>query len=281
MRSAARPRTQPGAGRGPIAEAWHGNRPRSRLQELRSEALMVPRSLRPVGGPSFVVLTSGRSGSELLRSLMGAHPLVYHDVEILDRDVWFPHRWVASRRARHRDRAWGFKVKLQDLTRFQRPALDPARFLGALADDGYRIIHLRRENVVLQSLSVLRARATGEYHRAADAAVDGRRPIDVAELVAACGHQMDWMDRELEALAGLDRLTVTYEADLDDPTRHQATADRIFDHLGLDRVPVATHLTRTRPRSVTDEIVNLDEVRTALAGIGLLHQLPAPTGGPR
>lgn len=270
----SRPRSQPGAGRGPIAEAWHGNRPRSRLQELRSEALMVPRSLRRAAEPTFVVLTSGRSGSELLRSLMGAHPLVYHDVEILDRDVLLPRLWVASRRARHQDRAWGFKVKLQDLTRFQRPAVDPARFLGGLAEDGYRIIHLRRENVVLQSLSVLRARATGEYHRRADDAVDPRRVVDCAELVAACGHQMSHMDHELEALSGLDRLTLTYEADLDDPDRHQATGDRVFDHLGLDRVPVATDLTRTRPRSVTDEIVNLDEVRTVLAGIGLLHQLP-------
>ncbi len=275
-RTTGRPRTQPGAGRGPIAEEWHGNRPRGRLQELRSEALMVPRSLRPAAGPTFVVLTSGRSGSELLRSLLGAHPLVYHDVEILDRDVLFPRLWVASRRARHQDRAWGFKVKIQDLIRFQRPAVDPARFLGDLVEDGYPIIHLRRENVVLQSLSVLRARATGEYHRAADEAVDPQRTIDVAELVAACGHQMDHMDHELEVLSGLRRLTVTYEADLDDPAQHQATADRVFDHLGLDRVPVATDLTRTRPRRVTDEIVNLDEVRTALAGIGLLHQLPEP-----
>ncbi len=276
-RTPGRTATQPGAGRGPIAEEWHGNRPRSRLQELRSEALMLPRSLRRPGGPAFVVLTSGRSGSELLRSLMGAHPLVYHDVEILDRDVLSPRLWVASRRARHQDRAWGFKVKLQDLTRFQRPALDPATFLGDLADRGYRIVHLRRENVVLQSLSVLRARATGEYHRAAEDGLDTRRPIDCAELVAACGHQMDWMDRELEALAGIERLTITYETDLDDPGRHQATCDRIFDHLGLDRVPVATDLTRTRPGNVTDEIVNLDEVRQALAAIGILHQLPEPT----
>ncbi|HEX7134275.1 MAG TPA: hypothetical protein VF228_16995 [Iamia sp.] len=270
---------QPGAGRGPIAEEWHGNRPRSRLQELRSEALMLPRSLRHVTRPrpTFVVLTSGRSGSELLRSLMGAHPLVYHDVEILDRDVLFPRMWVASRRARHLDRAWGFKVKIQDLTRFQQPALDPARFLGDLADRGYAIIHLRRENVVLQSLSVLRARATGEYHRAADEAIDPTRVIDCAELIRACGYQMDHLNHEDEALAGRDRLTVTYETDLDDPTRHQATCDRVFDHLGIDRVPVATDLTRTRPRSVTDEIVNLDEVREALAGIGLLHQLPEPT----
>jgi len=271
---ARRPRAQPGAGRGPIAEEWHGNRPRGRLQELRSEALMVPRSVRPAGGPAFVVLTSGRSGSELLRSLVGAHPDVYHDVEILDRDVLFPRLWVASRRARHQDRAWGFKVKLQDLTRFQRPPVDPARFFAGLVDRDYAVIHLRRENVVLQALSVMRARATGEYHRGADAAVDPRRVIDCAELVRACGYQMDFLDRELEVLAGIDHLALTYETDLDDPAQHQATCDRFFDHLGLDRVPVTTDLTRTRPRSVADEIVNLDEVRQTLAGIGLLHQLP-------
>jgi LPS sulfotransferase NodH len=279
--TARRSRTsaQPGAGRGPIAEEWHGNRPRSRLQELRSEALMVPRALlRPSAHlPQFVVLTSGRSGSELLRSLVGAHPLVYHDVEILDRDVLFPALWVASRRLRHRDRAWGFKVKVQDLTRFQRPAVDPGAFLADLAARGYAVVHLRRENVVLQSLSVLRARATGEYHRAADEAVDARRTIDCGELVRACGYQMDHLDREDEALAGIDHLTITYETDLDDPARHQATADRLFDHIGVDRVPVATDLTRTRPRSVADEIANLDEVRRALAGIGMLHQLPEPT----
>jgi LPS sulfotransferase NodH len=278
-------RAQPDAGRGPIAEEWHGNRPRSRLQELRSEALMLPRSLRPAGGPSFVVLTSGRSGSELLRSLVGAHPLVYHDVEILDRDVLWPRLWVASRRARHQDRAWGFKVKLQDLERFQQPAVDPAGFFAWLVERGYEVVHLQRENVVLQSLSVLRARATGEYHRAADDPIDPRFPllarppaaagrvIDVNELVAACGYQMDFMDREVAALAGIDHLRLTYEHDLDDPGRHQATCDRFFDHLGIDRVPVTTDLTRTRPRSPADEIVNLDEVREALAAIGLEHQL--------
>jgi LPS sulfotransferase NodH len=272
--TSTRARTQPDAGRGPIAEDWHGNRPRSRLQELRSEALMLPRSLRRAGGPTFVVLTSGRSGSELLRSLVGAHPLVYHDVEILDRDVLAPRAWVASRRARHRDRAWGFKVKLQDLTRFQQPPVDPSDFFAWLVDRGYRVVHLQRENVVLQALSVLRARATGEYHRAADAPVDPRRVIDVGELVAACGYQMDFMDREVEVLSGIDHLRLSYEDDLDDPARHQATCDRFFDHLGIDRVPVTTDLTRTRPRSVADEIVNLDEVRQALAAIGLAHQLP-------
>lgn len=266
-------RAQPDAGRGPIAEEWHGNRPRSRLQELRSEALMLPRSLRPAAGPTFVVLTSGRSGSELLRSLVGAHPLVYHDVEILDRDVLWPRLWVASRRARHRDRAWGFKVKLQDLTRFQQPAVDPHGFFAWLVERGYKVVHLQRENVVLQSLSVLRARATGEYHRAADDPIDPRRVIDVAELVAACGYQMDFMDREVEVLSGIDHLRLSYEGDLDDPARHQATCDRFFDHLGIDRVPVTTDLTRTRPRSPADEIVNLDEVRDALAAIGLEHQL--------
>jgi len=278
--SATRTRTrpQPGAGRGPIAEAWHGNRPRSRFQELRSEALMVPRSLRHGHRhPAFVVLTSGRSGSELLRSLVGAHPRVYHDVEILDRDVLFPLAWVASRRARHGDRVWGFKVKIQDLTRFQRPALDPPAFMGDLADRGYALVHLRRENVVLQAFSVMRARATGEYHRSAEDAVDPRRTIDCAELVRAVGHQMAHQDDEVAALAGLDHLTLTYEPDLDDPTRHQSTCARLFDHIGIDRVPVATDLTRTRPGNVADEIVNLDEVREALAGIGMLHHLPEPT----
>lgn len=268
-------RTQPDAGRGPIAEEWHGNAPRSRLEELRSEALMPLRSLRPAGGPTFVVLTSGRSGSELLRSLVGAHPRVYHDLEILDRDVLFPRLWVASRRARHQDRAWGFKVKVQDLTRFQE--IPAAPFLRWCHRRGFRVVHLRRENVVLQSLSVLRARATGEYHRAADAAVDPRRIVDCAALVAACRHQQDHMRAEDEALVGIDHLTITYETDLDDPTRHQATCDRFFDHVGVDRVPVRTDLTRTRPWSIADEIVNLDEVRAALDGIGLAHQLPEPS----
>ena len=268
-------RRPPDAGRGPIAEDWHGNAPRSRLQELRSEALMPLRSRRPAGGPTFVVLTSGRSGSELLRSLVAAHPRLYHDVEILDRDVLFPRLWVASRRARHQDVAWGFKLKVQDMTRFQE--IEPGPFLRWLHDRDYRFVHLRRENVVLQSLSVLRARATGEYHRAGDDDVDPRRTIDCAELVAACGHQQDHMEREVEALAGIDHLTLTYETDLDDPARHQDTCDRFFDHVGVERVPVTTDLTRTRPPSVADEIVNLDEVQSALAGIGLAHQLPEPT----
>lgn len=271
----ARRRPQPAAGPGPNAEEWHGNAPRCRLQELRSEALLPLRTLRRAGGPTFVVFTSGRSGSELLRSLVAAHPRLYHDVEILDRDVLLPRLWVASRRARHQDRAWGFKVKMQDLTRFQE--IEPAPFLRWLRDHGYRVVHLRRENAVLQSLSVLRARATGEYHRATDEVIDPRRVIDCAELVAACGYQRHQLRGEEAALLGIDHLTLTYETDLDDPARHQATCDRFFDHVGVERVAVRTDLTRTRPRSVADEIVNLDEVRAALAGIGLAGQLPEPS----
>lgn len=261
---------------GGTVDGWHHNERRPLLQELRSEALAPLRRLEHAPPPGFAVLTSGRSGSELLRELLGCHPAVFADLEILDRPVRFPRAWVSSRRLRHRRSVYGFKVKLQDLTRFQ--GVEPEPFFAWLHDGGYRLIHLRRDNIVLQALSVVRARHSGEYHRLDAGGSTPRRVIDPDEVVAACGHQLDQQRREVQVLAPFPHHTVVYEPDLDDRARWQATADGLFEFLGLETVPVTARLGRTRGRSMELEIENWPDVRDALADAGYAAHLELADG---
>ena len=223
-----------------------------------------PSRRRPAAGRvSFVIFAQGRTGSTLLASLMNSHDRVYCDNEILGWPVRCPGAWVDANRRRHPDEHYGFKVKPYELTVDQR--LDPGAWLRRMHGRGWKVINLRRKNVLRHALSNMVAEHIGGYtFRGVDPDESAGVDVDVDMLLGAMSVREEQREVELAALDGLPHVSVCYEDDLLRPERHQATLDRISDALGLPRAPARTELRRITTDDLRTTIANYDEVADAV-----------------
>lgn len=154
-----------------------------------------PALLVPVWTPSrrFVIITTGRTGSELLVSLLDSHPQIRCGGEILRDGRAFPHRFVAARAAAAGVRgakAFGWKLLLGH---FRNPGGtirgigNPDQYPARLAEMGYMPILLERRNPVKQAISFIIG-ADRQFHYR-NGSRDGFDPItiDPVRLMAATG----------------------------------------------------------------------------------------------
>ncbi|MGH9247370.1 MAG: hypothetical protein ACRD29_24280 [Acidimicrobiales bacterium] len=210
----------------------------------------------------FVVVCLPRSGSTLLVELLDSVPRLRCENEVLKAPMRWPARFVTGRAALagHRGAvAYGFK-----LIEYQAPVRQ-GMSIGAIArdlvDDGWRLVHLRRRNVLRLALSHYRARATGRWHlRRADRSPVGPFRVDPEGLLAATYLTEEADARTSTELAGLGGLELTYEDDLLDRTRQQATVDHVCDHLGIPSGQATSSLARIGDPALADAIANYDEV---------------------
>jgi len=225
----------------------------------------------------FLILAMGRSGSNLLASLLRCHPDIDCEGEILSRRIIgytpCPHVWLQGRKALHHRPRYGFKLKYYHLTTDQR-VHDPSRFLATLAGEGWKIIHLRRRNLLRQSLSNLRLIRTGKaQHLRSDRRVEGRMVVDVDWIVEQMRVRKMIGEQEDAALARLPHLPLIYEDDLEDAGCHQDTAEKIFASLGVPPVRVHTALAKAHVGGLREIIANYEEVHSALASTPYAHYL--------
>jgi LPS sulfotransferase NodH len=216
----------------------------------------------------FVVLAQSRTGSSLLVDLLNAHPDIHCDGELLMHRVYAPRRFVEGSAARAAERAYGFKVKIYQLTSKQRYER-PGDFLDALCDRGWLVVHLRRDNLVRQSVSILAAKARGAYsHAISDGPLrDGPLTVDVARMLQILEKRAVHAEAEATCLERVPHLRVCYEDDLLREAAQRATAARLFRLLGVDPdVAVRTKWVRTGRDRLADSIANYAEVEAGLAG---------------
>jgi LPS sulfotransferase NodH len=221
-----------------------------------------------LGAPiRFVILCTSRTGSELLVSLLNAHPDVTCDSEILGEEVLFPRRFIEGRAVRARrdgSRAYGFKLQVNQLHDVQRLG-DPAEYLAGLHRRGTRIYRLRRENLLKQVLSFTRAKwsvthvTRGETHPR-----PGRLAPDPADLIAGLTHTESLEQLADEMLTGIPHTTLVYEHDLADRPSQQRTLDRMLETLGVRGLEVEPILVPTSPARICDAISNYDAVAAAI-----------------
>lgn len=224
----------------------------------------------------FVIFCQGRTGSSLLRSLLNSHPDVRCEGEILVDPVAEPIEFLRETARNPARPVFGFKVKIYQLTDAQK--VDPREFLSELRVQSYRIIYLRRNNLLRHAISNTFAEARRSYHDRST----GPRPslaVDPAQLIGVMQRRQKHLDNEAVVLEGFEYLTVEYERDLLDPRQHQPTADRVFAFLGLEPVSVATDLSRSVSGSLSDRIANYDELAAALDGTEFSHFLTDPAYG--
>jgi LPS sulfotransferase NodH len=240
------------------------------LSRLVLDATRTPaRYLLGLAGPRagtprrFLVLASARTGSELLASLLNAHPDVVCDSEILAEEVLWPRRLVEGGAVRARlkgARAYGFKLQLNQLRDEQRLG-DPHAYLAGLAERGQRIYRLRRRNLLRQVLSFARMRQTVTHIPAGHAhPFPDPLTLDPAQVVEGLSY-IDGLERFAEAmLASVPHMSLVYEDDLAELSAQQRTLDAIFDDLGVTRMGARPVLGRTSPARMREDLANFDEV---------------------
>ena len=219
---------------------------------------------KPPEGGRFLVWSQSRCGTTLLTQLLDSHPEIDCEKELLARWVPWQQAYVESRRRVHPSQVFGFKVFVHHLIDDQR--IQPRRFLDDLHHRGYQIVYLKRENILRHSLSQCLRKATGVTHSTSGQVVRERYRIDVDYLLRHMKvRDRMWQEAE-HALEGKSFYRLTYEDDLQDGSRHQATVDGIFSFLGLDSAPVHSELKRINDKCLSDLIENYDELAQTLSG---------------
>lgn len=215
----------------------------------------------------FVIVTTGRTGSELLVSLLDSHPAIRCESEILAIRRLFPTEMVLRRSAKARFQgadAYGFKllahhVGLQD-------GANPSGYLRRFHERGFKFVVLERRDWLQQAISSVRAAGTRYHYRKSDGATFSPVRLDAMAVTAALFLIEDSVTSVRSTLAEIPQLKLFYEDDLADPERQQRTADRVCAYLGLDPAPTGTDLVKLSPRNTSEQVENFDEIVTAVSG---------------
>src|SRR2546429_2305199 len=114
--------------------------------------------------------------SELLASLLDAHPAIVSEGEILQRPRRYPTAYLRghalrmmfrARRGSSMPRVHGWKLITNHVRWYPDVFPDPKAFVADLAADG-EIIHLRRRDLLSQAISLLSAEVTQFHVRTVD-----------------------------------------------------------------------------------------------------------------
>lgn len=221
----------------------------------------------------FVILTPGRSGSELLTELLRCHSQIDCQPELLGGRVRSPWMWIqahAVRAGRHAD-AFGFKLLVQQPA--DRQGLDPAAFVSRLSANGYLVVALTRRNLLRQCLSWAKA-SEGEYHRRSQPS-NPQRAIRVEPELAIATMVINehLMTRMRDWIKDLRQVSLVYEEDLERVTSHQATADRVFEALRLPSEPVRSTLVKLSSPDMASTVENYEELAALVRQTRFAHFL--------
>lgn len=209
----------------------------------------------------FVIFAQGRTGSTLLTSTLDTHPKVRCEDEILIVPRVRPMSFVENC-ARIADvSAFGFHVKITQLLAWQRvKAVD--RFLASMENAGWKIIYLRRDNVLRHVISNIFAEAIGEYRL-----VDGQEnkspeqialPLDRLEYEMRLRTELGQAERK--ALKARNYFELVYERDLLDRDRQIETFGKLQSMIGVPHVELTPRLKKMVVKPLEELISNYDEV---------------------
>jgi LPS sulfotransferase NodH len=246
------------------------------------------------------LVATTRTGSTWLGALLDSHPEIRFRGEIfnlehataaavLDPEAYLdealsaagPHRLVGFKLLYHQarlDYLNGFLLEMDEgrpsrvdwrtlfparpVTEVQAPAL--ARPWARIRDDGTRIIHLRRRNLLRRYVSheILMAASRARWKAAPETRHARVRlaPDRVVESFAQATAAADEVDRFFSRSAVL---AVFYEELAAAPAAEWA---RILDFLGVRRAPLGAAARERRAPSLREKIENYDRVERSLAG---------------
>lgn len=237
-----------------------------RLQEAVAYS-MAARKADPLQVRTLI-FAQGRTGSTLLEQLLCATGQFRGYGELLGQvgsAAYLPMRFIDGHARLASRRHFVCHVKLYHLTRDRlqrgRAAIDPAHFLQELSARGYRVVFLRRDNLVRQVVSNRMARVRGSFHKTDDRPETTTLHVEREYFHRRLEKRESFALEERRALAGVPHLEIVYENDLEQPALHQRTTDRIMRYLGLPSAPVAADVRKINTRPLSEIVANYDEVR--------------------
>lgn len=240
----------------------------------------------------FAILSSGRAGSNLLKSLMKSHPEVFQHGEI------FGEFQLESPSVRRRINKLGVGAYLdRRLSRMTTERLTGVKILYGnlearygkvrgipgnevllphmLADPSIRFVHLRRKDKLALLISL---RLAGELHNWESGSYGDKTvemPVDwVRDRFAWLE---SWEERIAQEFPEDRLLQMTYE-DLSADTPGQMA--RLFEFLDLEPAEVKSRMSKQNTRSKAEVVENFAELKAAFAGTayeGLFEDPPRLT----
>jgi LPS sulfotransferase NodH len=215
--------------------------------------LQLPRAPK-----KFVIIARARSGTTLIKRLMNQVPGVQCDAEKLSCAVFAPRAFVNNIARRKNIDAYGVKILTHQMLEVHRMGAGVPLFLQSLLEDGFTLIHLRRDTFD-QALSLVTAQETNAYHML-DGDGHGVREVEIdpEQFALQFHHSQVLLDYEDLLFSRLPHLRLEYEEYLKDADYHQACIDKICAEIGVPSAPVQADLTPTSRRTV---ITNLQALR--------------------
>ena len=217
----------------------------------------------------FIIYGSGRSGSTLLTNLLNSHPHIFCDGEILGKryapNVIWPYQYLTamSKKAIMKKKTvYGFKMKTDEL-RFQR-YLDQEKLLNKMYNNGWKIIHLRRNNIVNISLSQLKARYDKVWvlHQN-DKYLNSKVNVNIKELNELLIMKKKLHLLEDKCIKNIPHYKIIYEKDLLNENWIK-TLKNLFEHLEIEDFPVSTNMKKKSSEKLSERIQNFSEVKQYL-----------------
>lgn len=218
----------------------------------------------------FVIFAQGRTGSTLLVNLLDKHPDIKCDSEILHfkrvGKLFFPIKFVKSKAKLCEKDYYGFKVKIYQLNSNIKPSqnINPEKFIANLHKSGWKVIYLKRKNLLRQVISNRVRGKSGRPHFWTDEKVIiPKINIDYGILIEGIKRREGYLIDEEKILKNVPHLKVVYEDDLlNDKTK---IMKKIFKYLGVSYYPVKTDLKRTSKDKLSDYILNYGEIREKIS----------------
>jgi hypothetical protein len=218
----------------------------------------------PTAKVKFIIFGRGRSGSTALVSLLQSSEGIHCDGEILNQLQLTPYFHVFARCRRANSAVYGCKILSYQLRDVQ-PIIDARRFLRKLTDAGFKIIYLKRDNLLLHAVSNVRAREFG-FHKVRDREFSpGKVKLDPKQLLSWMEKSEKLDEYEKHLLVDIEHLPLTYEEDLEFEESHIETLEEIaFLDVKIGEAKVG--LSKISPTLIRDSIENFVEVENALLG---------------
>ncbi|WP_300534360.1 hypothetical protein [uncultured Mameliella sp.] len=225
------------------------------------------------GKKNVLIFGQGRSGTTLFEQLMVStgHFTGRHEVlNTVTREVIRPTPFVRGLGRLTPGENVILHIKPEHLGRARRKRgpVDARAFLEEMIADGWTLVHIQRRDVLRQMISKYVAKARGAYHKTDDAEVEIRLDVPEAEFIAEYERRRGLLVQEDSLLAGLPRLSLSYEEHLEDPHLHQQTVDRVLAELGLPARPVSTRLKKIGKGSPARFLSNAEALRASFATRG-------------
>lgn len=244
---------------------------------MRYLPAIAPRWASPIR--RFVIVTVGRTGSELLVNLLDRHPRVVCEGEILALRPRFPRQYARARAARagwHGAEAYGWKLltgHFMDGTDSSVTADAAERYIAGLVEDGHRIILLERRDHLQQAISWYRAHHGRFHYRHGDDEAYVPVEVDPELLLRAASTNEVASDQLRVSVKVVPHLRLVYEDDLLDPVRHQHTLDSVCAFLGIASAPASTEYIKVAPRHTQELVSNWPAIEECFRNSGCAHLL--------